>query len=154
MILLAHFYAVTLAVEPLFPAVGAAWFGSLAVGPIREIHKSLLQERQGMTLSEQQRRWPITLLNFPLETVRDFRIRMGWLRADEVAAQAYAAQEMRFPPSSSGWSEATTRCGVTMSPGSPTFDISNIPDMQVEPISKSEEFYGPGLWRGWSTASN
>lgn len=54
-ILLAYFYAVALAVEPLFPAVGATWFGSLAVGPIREIHRNLLRQRQSLDQLEQKK---------------------------------------------------------------------------------------------------
>ncbi|RPB29222.1 hypothetical protein L211DRAFT_262604 [Terfezia boudieri ATCC MYA-4762] len=156
LILLAHFYAVALAVEPLFPAVGAAWFGSLAVGPILEIHKNLVKQHQSMTPLEKQRRWPIHLMEFPLEVVRDFRIRMGWRRADEVATEAYAAQEMQFPssPSVSGSSEGTVGRPVTqVGEGDVVFDITQFSDIQVRPLS-NEDFYGPGLWRGWSTASN
>lgn len=155
LILLAHFYAVALAVEPLFPAVGAAWFGSLAVGPIVEIHKNLVPQHQNMTLPEKQRRWPIHLMEFPLEVVRDFRIRMGWKRADEFAAEVYT-QEMQFPssPSLSGSSEGTVGGPVArIGGGSTVFDITQSSDIQVKPLS-NEDFYGPGLWRGWSTASN
>lgn len=153
MILLAYFYAVALAVEPLFPAVGAAWFGSLAVGPIREIHRSLLQQRQSMDSSEQQRCWPITLMNFPLQVARDFlHLRMGLWRGDEVA---YAAQEMRYPssPSVSGWSEEVTSVTVGAPVVNTPFDIRQLPDVQVVPM-ECEDFYGAGLWRGWSTMSN
>jgi len=153
LILLAHFYSVALAVEPLFPAIGAAWFGSLAVGPIVEIHKNLVQQHQSMTPLEKERRWPIHLMEFPLEAVRDFRIRMGWVRADEVAN---VTQEMQFPPSPSvsGSSEGTV--GGLVAPvgeGGVVFDITQFPGIQVKPLS-NEDFYGPGLWRGWSTSSN
>jgi len=150
LILLAHFYAVALAVEPLFPAVGAAWFGSIAIGPILEIHKNLVQQHQSMTQLEKQQRWPIRLMKFPLEVVRDFRIRMGWRRADEVAAEAYSAQEMQFPssPSVSGSSEGTVGGPVAqMREGGVVSDIRQFPDTQVTPLS-NEDFYRPGLWRG------
>ena len=153
MILLAYFYAVALAVEPLFPAVGAAWFGSLAVGPIREIHRSLVRQRQSMDSLEQQRCWPITLMNFPLQVARNFRLRMGLWRADEVP---YAAQEMRYPssPSVSGWSEEVpTSVAVEAPVVNTAFDIRQLPDVQVVPM-ECEDFYGSGLWRGWSTMSN
>lgn len=154
MILLAYFYAVALAVEPLFPAVGAAWFGSLAVGPIREIHRSLLQQRQNMDPLELQKCWPITLMSFPLEVSRAFHIRMGLWRADEVATQAYAAQD-HSSPSVSGWSEdITTDVAVGITGVNKAFNIRQLTNLQVEPIDKSEDFYGPGLWRGWSTMSN
>lgn len=153
MILLAHFYAVALAVEPLFPAVGAAWFGSLAVGPIREIHRGLVQLSQRRSPSDQN--WPLALMEFPLEMKSEFHMRMGWLRGDEVREQQeFVAQEMHFPPSpsvdtSSGSSEEAVGGGVVRVPA---YDLSQIPDLQINPLS-SEAFFQRGLWRGWSTAS-
>lgn len=78
MILLAHFYGVALAVEPLFPAVGAAYFGTMSVGPVEEIHRNLLRQRDRMDAGELQ--WPISLMEFPLNMVHEFRQRMGWRR--------------------------------------------------------------------------
>lgn len=83
MILLAHFYGVALAVEPLFPAVGAAYFGTMSVGPIEEIHKTLLRRHAGRTEGESLE-WPISLMQFPLDMVQEFRQRMGWRRVGEV----------------------------------------------------------------------
>lgn len=83
MILLAHFYGVALAVEPLFPAVGAAYFGTMSVGPIEEIHKTLMRQSTENTGSENLD-WPISLMEFPLEMVREFRLRMGWRTMGEV----------------------------------------------------------------------
>lgn len=39
LVILAHYY--TIAVEPLFPEVGAAYFGTLSLGPIEEIARRL-----------------------------------------------------------------------------------------------------------------
>ncbi|RPB13171.1 putative ubiquitin carboxyl-terminal hydrolase 2 [Morchella conica CCBAS932] len=83
MILLAHFYGVALAVEPLFPAVGAAYFGAMSIGPIEEIHKTLLRLNsegvEGKVLE-----WPISLMDFPLEMVHEFKLRMGWRTIEEI----------------------------------------------------------------------
>ncbi|KAH0614035.1 uncharacterized protein H6S33_005921 [Morchella sextelata] len=83
MILLAHFYGVALAVEPLFPAVGAAYFGTMSIGPIEEIHKTLLRLNsegvEGKVLE-----WPISLMDFPLEMVHEFKLRMGWRTIEEI----------------------------------------------------------------------
>jgi hypothetical protein len=75
MVLLAHFYGVALAVEPLFPAVGAAYFGTMSVGPIEQIHKTLVKRAQSA----------VALMGFPLEMVRHFRERMDWRRAQTVS---------------------------------------------------------------------
>lgn len=85
MILLAHFYGVALAVEPLFPAVGAAYFGTMSVGPIEEIHKTLLRRHAERT-EDESLEWPISLMEFPLDMVQEFRQRMGWRRIGEVSS--------------------------------------------------------------------
>ena len=71
MVLLAHFYGVALAVEPLFPAVGAAYFGTMSVGPIEHIHRTLVKRMPSA----------LALMTFPLEMVSHFRQRMDWRRA-------------------------------------------------------------------------
>jgi hypothetical protein len=77
-LLLAHFYAVALAVEPLFPAVGAAYFGSLSVGPIEEIYRKLARSEVSNGLDENIQT-PLGLMRFPLEMVTKFRARMDFV---------------------------------------------------------------------------
>ncbi|KAL7269151.1 hypothetical protein RUND412_008198 [Rhizina undulata] len=76
MVLLAHFYAVALAVEPLFPAVGANYFGSMSVGPIEEIYSTLKQKAEQPNADDL--RWSISLMEFPLDMISQFRERMSW----------------------------------------------------------------------------
>lgn len=95
MILLAHFYGVALAVEPLFPAVGAAYFGTMSVGPIEEIHKTLLRRHAERTENDSLE-WPISLMEFPLEMVQQFRQRMGWKRIGEVSSPVDSERVMDF----------------------------------------------------------
>ncbi|KAH0543241.1 hypothetical protein FGG08_002405 [Glutinoglossum americanum] len=77
-LLLAHFYAVALAVEPLFPAVGAAYFGSLSVSPIEEIYRKLARLEVSNSLDENVQT-PMSLMQFPLEMVTKFRARMDFV---------------------------------------------------------------------------
>lgn len=88
MVLLAHFYGVALAVEPLFPAVGAAYFGTMSVGPIEQIHRTLLQQATTATTTSADAaaaaRGGLELMGFPLEMVKHFRERMDWRRATGV----------------------------------------------------------------------
>lgn len=42
---MSHFYATALALEPLFPEIGGAYFGSLSVAPIEKMHQMLLTRR-------------------------------------------------------------------------------------------------------------
>lgn len=42
---MSHFYATALALEPIFPEIGGAYLGSLAVSPIEKMHQMLLSRR-------------------------------------------------------------------------------------------------------------
>ncbi|KAI9721703.1 MAG: hypothetical protein M1812_002037 [Candelaria pacifica] len=77
LVVLAHFYAVALAVEPLFPAIGDAYFGSMAITPIEEIAQTLisLQASHGYREDIQA---AIMLMEFPQEIVAITRQRMTW----------------------------------------------------------------------------
>ncbi|KAI5817316.1 hypothetical protein BZA77DRAFT_245301 [Pyronema omphalodes] len=86
MVLLAHFYGVALAVEPLFPAVGAAYFGTMSVGPIEQIQRTLIKKSSSA----------INLMAFPLEMVKHFRERMDWRRA-------HVSSDARTPQQLEGW---------------------------------------------------
>ncbi|KAI9852499.1 MAG: hypothetical protein M1838_000593 [Thelocarpon superellum] len=78
MALMAHIYAVALAVEPLFPALGAACFGSLSLAPIEEIAQSL-QDMQ-MSRPDHAIHDALSLLDAPLDVVTQFRSRTGLVR--------------------------------------------------------------------------
>lgn len=92
MVLLAHFYGVALAVEPLFPAVGAAHFGSMSLGPVESIHQNLLRQRGTMDSGEFE--WSISLMEFPLEMVHEFRQRMSWRAAQGIGEDRDEDEDM------------------------------------------------------------
>lgn len=82
LVLLAHIFGVALAVEPLFPEIGPAWFGTTCVAPVEEIHKTLreyLRTQEGVDAV----RW----MKFPLEMVQHFRHRMGFQPGSVVGAR-------------------------------------------------------------------
>ncbi|KAI9849154.1 MAG: hypothetical protein M1837_005384 [Sclerophora amabilis] len=83
LVIIAHFYAVALAVEPLFPEVGSAYFGSMSLRPIEEIMQSLTA-MQASAKVLQDLQIPLSLMEFPLEMVASFRGRMGWIQEQEV----------------------------------------------------------------------
>jgi hypothetical protein len=65
--------------ERLFPEIGAAYFGSLSIGPVEEIARRLLR----VTISdnmEDDAQTPLTLMEYPIDTVNAFRSRMGWVQ--------------------------------------------------------------------------
>jgi hypothetical protein len=79
LIMIAHYYTVALMMERLFPEIGAAYFGSLSIGPVEEIARRLLSINISGSL-DGDLQTPLTLMEFPIETVNEFRSRMGWIQ--------------------------------------------------------------------------
>jgi hypothetical protein len=81
LVIIAHYYTVALLMERLFPEIGAAYFGSLTIGPVEEIARRIFS----LTISSQPEGavpTPLALLEFPIDTVNEFRSRMGWIQPD------------------------------------------------------------------------
>lgn len=79
LVIIAHYYTVALVTERLFPDIGAAYFGSLSIGPVEEIARRLLSINiSGQVSGDVQT--PLTLMEFPIDTVNEFRHRMGWIQ--------------------------------------------------------------------------
>lgn len=79
LVIIAHYYTVALLMERLFPEIGTAYFGSLTIGPLEEIARRLLS----INISggeDGDLPTPLTLMEFPIDTVSTFRSRMGWIQ--------------------------------------------------------------------------
>lgn len=74
---IAHYYTVALLMERLFPEIGAAYFGSMAIGPVEEIARRLLS-LNNFGSEEGDPQTALALMEFPINTVSEFRSRMGW----------------------------------------------------------------------------
>lgn len=85
LVILAHYYTVALVVEPLFPEVGAAYFGSLSLGPIEEIARRLFSINVSQT-NEADMHTPLSLMEYPIDMVSSFRSRMGWVQPTRTAS--------------------------------------------------------------------
>lgn len=79
LVIIAHYYTVALVMERLFPEIGAAYFGSLSIGPVEEIARRLLSINITGNLDGDVQT-PLTLMEFPIDTVNEFRTRMGWVQ--------------------------------------------------------------------------
>jgi hypothetical protein len=66
--------------ERLFPEIGAAYFGSLSISPVEEIARRLMSINVSGAGTEMQT--PLTLMEFPIDTVGQFRSRMGWMHPE------------------------------------------------------------------------
>lgn len=76
LVVIAHLYTVALLMERLFPEIGAAYFGSLSILPVEEIARRLMSISVASTPKSPHT--PLTLMEFPIDTVSEFRSRMGW----------------------------------------------------------------------------
>ncbi|ERT02312.1 hypothetical protein HMPREF1624_00610 [Sporothrix schenckii ATCC 58251] len=74
----AHLYTVALVMERLFPEIGAAYFGSLSIGPVEEIARRLFSINVNSAYKGDVQT-PLTLMEFSIDVVSEFRSRMGWV---------------------------------------------------------------------------
>ncbi|KAG9243468.1 putative ubiquitin carboxyl-terminal hydrolase 2 [Calycina marina] len=128
LIILAHYYTTALVVEPMFPEVGAAYFGSLSVGPIEEIARRLFSINFSQN-SEPGPTTPLNLMEYPIDMVTKFRSRMGWVQPERTAS---------FPTFSSNPFALEDDFVNTLSPyGNPAFTYSqeHLMTMPLEPMS-------------------
>lgn len=83
LVIIAHLYTVALLMERLFPEIGAAYFGSLSISPVEEIARRLMSiSVAGGGESRVQQQRPLTLMEFPIDTLNEFRSRMGWVHPE------------------------------------------------------------------------
>lgn len=85
LVVIAHLYTVALLMERLFPEIGAAYFGSLAMGPVEEIARRLMSINIASDIKAHMQT-PLTLMEFPIDTVTEFRSRMGWVHPNRTAS--------------------------------------------------------------------
>jgi hypothetical protein len=138
--LLAHYYGVALAVEPLFPAVGAAYFGTMSVGPIEQIHMTLF--RQAAQSATAQR--ALGFMKFPLEMVKHFRDRMDWRRATTVAP--VAAARTLHSGHLSGWNfDAFPEYAMVSTGNVPGAQVATVQDIQGS--GAASDFIASAMWR-------
>jgi len=117
-------------VEPLFPEVGAAYFGSLSLGPIEEIARRLFSMNASSTPGADLQT-PLNLMEYPIDMVTNFRNRMGWVQPERTAS---------FPTFRGNVYEIEDTYTNTLSPyGHPAFTYSqeNIVTLAPEPLSAS-----------------
>ncbi|KYK57060.1 C6 transcription factor [Drechmeria coniospora] len=80
LVIIAHLYTVAILMERLFPEIGAAYFGSLSISPVEEIARRLMSYSVARSDADKgaHHQTPLALMEFPIDTVAEFRSRMGW----------------------------------------------------------------------------
>jgi len=128
LVILAYYYTVALVVEPIFPEVGAAYFGSLSLGPIEEIARRLFSINVSQS-SDDDLQTPLALMEYPIDMVARFRARMGWAQPQRTASFP-SFQNSGFQP--------------TMYEMQPSMDTSNLYPLGNNPaFSYSQEHLTP-----------
>ena len=81
MVLMANFYGLLLAIEPLFPGVGSSYFGAISVAPIEEIQRLVAVRRNKAheDPSVDNWDWISRAMSFPLEQAASFKARNAWI---------------------------------------------------------------------------
>ncbi|KAH8815862.1 hypothetical protein F5884DRAFT_198179 [Xylogone sp. PMI_703] len=133
LVILAHYYTVALVVEPLFPEIGAAYFGSLSLGPIEEIARRIFSISLAQP-SDGEMQTPLNLMEYPIDMVAKFRSRMGWVQPERTAS---------FPTfNSTGYIQEPQHDGIYPY-GNPAFSYSHEHVMAMTPVSEPNSTMSP-----------
>jgi hypothetical protein len=91
LVVIVYLYTVALLMERLFPEIGAAYFGSLSITPIEEIARRLMSisvanDSSSASHTKGEMFTPLSLMEFPINAVQEFRARMGWVQPERTAS--------------------------------------------------------------------
>lgn len=75
LLVLAHYYGAALTLEPLFPDIGSAFLGTLALHPLEEIVRIINTIQTSPNLNYQA---AVMMMDFPREAVSSFKSRVEW----------------------------------------------------------------------------
>jgi hypothetical protein len=152
LVIIAHYYTVALLMERLFPEIGAAYFGSLSVGPTEEIARRLLSINISGTL-EADCQTPLTLMEYPIETVYEFRHRMGWTQPARTASFPQFDPPNFFKEEALSFSLPSSGSEYLPYGDNPTFSYSadnlsvittdSAPNTAISPLQLSSPFPNP-----------
>jgi len=80
MLVLAHFYAIALAVEPMFPDIGAPFCANLALPPLEELIRVITTLQNNQTYFDPTTQAAVVMMDFPRDTALTYRNRREWAR--------------------------------------------------------------------------
>lgn len=150
LLIIAHYYTVALLMERLFPEIGAAYFGSLSLGPVESIARRLLS----INITQGERgdvQTPLTLMEFPIDTVNEFRSRMGWLQPARTPSfpqfnppNFYVSEPVPLPPVTESYLPYADNPAFSYSSESLSLlNAESAPNSAISPLSLSSPFANP-----------
>jgi hypothetical protein len=94
---LAHFFAVALALDPLFPEIGGAYLGSMSVPPVEEMRRILLAR----TTARPQEPGPqiaLALMETPVQMCGEYKAKQQYLASQQQQQQQQQSEPYRGSP--------------------------------------------------------
>jgi hypothetical protein len=99
LLVLSHFYAVALTLEPLFSHIGAPFLGSLALTPLEELIKVINTVQSSDSFSSMTQA-AATMMEFPREALASYKARRVWNHVQsptvQVSQQPYGLETLNL----------------------------------------------------------
>lgn len=128
---LSHFFGVALALEPLFPEIGGAYLGSMAVHPIEDIRRIVLARKASHPFAPDVQ-LAVSLMELPCEIMAEYRSRQQWSQRHSADHYSPSPISPYLPlPSLQPPSATSTHSGVS------TFSTSPIHSPASAPVTGS-----------------
>ncbi|KIW99800.1 uncharacterized protein Z518_10728 [Rhinocladiella mackenziei CBS 650.93] len=154
--LLSHLYACALAIEPLFPEIGGAYLGSMAVLPLERVH-DVLRTRRTTQPQDAGVQVALSLIDVPMQIMNAYRLKQ---RQNNPGSQSSQLMDMyRYSPSASPYMAPQGPMRSPTPDTSTTSIYSNSPLHAHGSVSMSGTSYyqlghGPGELRRDSSISS
>jgi len=80
MVLMANFYGILLALEPLFPSIGSSYFVATTIAPIQQIYRSIVYHMQNVQGTPAELEWSVSqsMMAYPLEQISQYYARRSY----------------------------------------------------------------------------
>lgn len=164
MVVLAHFYATALALEPMFPEIGAVFCADRSLGPLEEI---VLIVHGYQNPSYDDRTQAVSyLIQYPSDVANSYKARRDWMRQQAgerspVPQTPYGLEALNmdlqnltqysygqslspaFAPSPLTIFPQTTLPGLTAGPTSPYLEVPQVPRTSVDLSYSSPSYTTP-----------
>ena len=118
---LAHFFAVALALDPLFPEIGGAYLGSMSVAPVEEMQRILLS-RTGAHPQESGAQIALALMETPVQLCGEHKARQQYLASHQQQHQ-YQQQNEQYRGSPGREFSVPSMAPLTSAPELPAVSV-------------------------------
>jgi hypothetical protein len=140
---LAHFFAVALALDPLFPEIGGTYLGSMSVQPVEEMRRILLARGPQDSVAQ----LALALMETPIQMCGDYKARQQYLASQQQQQQQQQADSWRNSgPGSHGSSPRRDFAGPTLAstPELPPANLFSPNSNNHSPMQSPGSLHVPG----------